>query len=81
MPTKEPARPRKTTTPRKTTKTTTPRTKTRRPAPVSLDPPGDDRIRERAYQFFLERGGRPGDPLADWLRAESELIAERSIQS
>ncbi|HEY2434965.1 MAG TPA: DUF2934 domain-containing protein [Vicinamibacterales bacterium] len=36
--------------------------------------PGDEQIRQRAYQFFLERHGAPGDPLADWLRAERELI-------
>ena len=30
-------------------------------------------IARRAYQLFLERGGLHGDPLADWLRAESEL--------
>ena len=85
MATKEPTR--KTTTPRKTAaprKATTPRTRTRRtPAPdaAPLEQPGDDRIRERAYQFFIERGGTPGDPVADWLRAESELNAERSLDS
>ena len=35
----------------------------------------DAQIRERAYYLYLQRDGRPGDPLADWLRAEHELAA------
>jgi Protein of unknown function (DUF2934) len=31
------------------------------------------RIRERAYEIFLQRGGGPGDALRDWLRAEREI--------
>ena len=38
--------------------------------------PGDDRIRQRAYEIYLRRDGAPGDPLEDWLCAERELIAE-----
>jgi hypothetical protein len=34
-----------------------------------------DRIRERAYEIFQARGGRGGDPCADWLQAERELKA------
>jgi hypothetical protein len=37
--------------------------------------PTEERIRELAYQFYLERAGRPGDPLNDWLRAEREVVA------
>ena len=33
---------------------------------------GDDDIRVRAYELYLERGGENGDDLQDWLRAESE---------
>jgi hypothetical protein len=33
----------------------------------------EDQIRERAYYLYLQRNGHPGDPLADWLRAEHEL--------
>ena len=44
-------------------------------APV--DPPEveplEERIRRRAYEIFLSRGGPPGDPVADWLQAEREL--------
>jgi hypothetical protein len=35
--------------------------------------PSDQQIRERAYFIYLNRGGAPGDPMADWLQAEREL--------
>lgn len=31
-------------------------------------------IRQRAFEYFLGRGGAPGADLEDWLRAERELI-------
>jgi len=31
------------------------------------------RIRQRAYELFLQRGGTPGDDLRDWLNAEQEV--------
>jgi hypothetical protein len=34
----------------------------------------EERIRERAYQLYLERGGTVSDPVNDWLRAEREVI-------
>ncbi len=40
--------------------------------PVNLE----DEIRRRAYARFLERGGAPGDPVADWLEAEREVLAK-----
>ena len=36
----------------------------------------DEQIRLRAYELYLRRDAAPGDPLADWLRAERELAAE-----
>jgi len=33
----------------------------------------DWKIRERAYELYVERGDGPGDELDDWLRAEREL--------
>ena len=30
------------------------------------------RIRQRAYELFLQRGSGPGDDLRDWLKAEQE---------
>ena len=35
--------------------------------------PADEAVRTRAYYLFLERGGRAGHELDDWLRAESEI--------
>lgn len=39
--------------------------------------PTQDQIAARAYEIYLERGATPGDPMQDWLRAESELSAPR----
>ena len=33
----------------------------------------EEQIRRRAYQLYLARGKKPGDPLRDWLQAEKEL--------
>ena len=35
-----------------------------------------ERISMRAYAIYLERGGDGGDPLIDWLAAESAVLAE-----
>jgi hypothetical protein len=42
------------------------------PATVSV---GDEEIRLRAYQIFLNRGGEHGHDLEDWLHAEREIAA------
>jgi len=34
-----------------------------------------ERIAKRAYELYLERGGRPGCELEDWLDAEREILA------
>jgi hypothetical protein len=36
--------------------------------------PKREDIELRAYHIYLERGGAPGDPLEDWVRAERELL-------
>lgn len=36
-----------------------------------------ERIAERAYQLYMERGGRDGRDLDDWLEAERELARRR----
>ena len=38
----------------------------------------DEQVRRRAHEIYLVRGGKPGDPLLDWLQAEKELRARRS---
>ena len=71
-----------------TMRTNEPRATTRKTAPPpapsrprrSRRGPSDDDIRLRAYHFYLERGGAPGDPYADWLRAEAELVSEMSAR-
>ena len=56
----------------------TPRISARRtPREAPIAGPGDDEIRLRAYELYLERGGQHGDPGEDWLRAERELIERR----
>ena len=39
------------------------------------------KIAERAYFYFLQRGGEHGHDLDDWLRAEREIIAETQKES
>jgi hypothetical protein len=34
-----------------------------------------EQIELRAYEIYLQRNGAPGDPLADWVRAEHEVLA------
>lgn len=36
-----------------------------------------ERISERAYQLFVERGSEHGHDIDDWLRAEAEILAIR----
>jgi hypothetical protein len=37
-----------------------------------------EEIAARAYEIFQSRGGEAGSDLDDWLRAEQELIEQRS---
>jgi hypothetical protein len=34
---------------------------------------GEQEIRDRAYEIYLQRGAQPGHELEDWLQAEREL--------
>ena len=34
----------------------------------------DEKIRQRAHQLYLARGGEPGHDLDDWLQAECEIL-------
>jgi len=58
-----------------------PKTKGSSPAKTKISraakaKPSQEDIALRAYHIYLERNGAPGDPHADWLRAEAELIAK-----
>jgi hypothetical protein len=33
-----------------------------------------ERIRNRAHEIYLERGGQDGSALDDWLQAEQEIL-------
>jgi hypothetical protein len=44
----------------------------------SLNSTHEEKIRRRAYEICLERGGEPGHDLEDWLQAERELTADQS---
>lgn len=34
----------------------------------------EEKIRQRAYELFLERGGEDGYAEEDWIRAEAEVL-------
>jgi Protein of unknown function (DUF2934) len=57
------------------------------PAPLYAEPRrgeitlSHEQIALRAYHIFLERGGRPGDQLADWVTAERQLREQLVGQS
>lgn len=57
----------------KATKTTTRNVAKRASAPSLNSEVGEDRVRTRAYEIYLERRDGPGDAVSDWLQAEHEL--------
>jgi NADPH-dependent curcumin reductase CurA len=46
-----------------------------------IDSTPGDKIRSRAYEIHLERGGEPGRDLEDWLQAERELTTDADQSS
>jgi hypothetical protein len=42
---------------------------------------GEQLIRDRAYQLYLERGCTDGHDLDDWLMAEGEILGKRPSES
>jgi hypothetical protein len=36
----------------------------------------EERIRERAYELYMQRGGNGGSPEHDWLRAKEEICGQ-----
>ncbi len=54
-----------------------------KPTPITSLPatarkaPSAEQIRARAHEIYLSRKGAPGDPVADWLQAERELMGGR----
>ncbi|SRR5258708_2498911 len=47
--------------------------KGKRKETLEVHAPSHEEIRRRAYEIYLEGGGRSGNELDDWLRAEREL--------
>ena len=45
---------------------------------VEPDSTREDKIRRRAYELYVERGGEPGRDIEDWLQAERELTGDKS---
>ena len=39
---------------------------------------GEQEIRDRAYEIYLQRGAQAGSDLEDWLQAERELSPKAS---
>ena len=39
-----------------------------------------DEIRTEAYSYFIQRGYRPGDPVADWHRAENAVLRRHGLR-
>ncbi len=46
---------------------------------VTEAPSLEERIRQRAYEIYLQRGDEPATELDDWLRAEAEILREDAI--
>jgi hypothetical protein len=38
----------------------------------------EDKIRQRAYELYQERGGVNGDPNDDWLQAKQEVLSRKA---
>jgi hypothetical protein len=38
----------------------------------------EEKIRQRAYELYLERGGMGGNPTDDWLQAKREVLSQKS---
>jgi hypothetical protein len=55
----------------------------RRPATLAgaTRPVSEERIRVRAYELYLQRGGDHGHDWEDWFRAERELRGRRGRAS
>jgi hypothetical protein len=41
----------------------------------------EERIRQRAHEIYLQRGGKDGSATEDWLRAEQEILGAEAEQN
>jgi Protein of unknown function (DUF2934) len=54
----------------------TPISSTETDTTFSIDP--QEQIRRRAFEIYEQRGREDGHDLEDWLKAEAEIISQRS---
>jgi hypothetical protein len=49
----------------------------------SVDPnqPREDKVRQRAHEIYLARGGQQGNEVSDWLAAEREFDGANESQA
>jgi hypothetical protein len=50
---------------------------TRTIGPIQHEIPLEERIRQRAYELYVQRGNQSGSDLDDWLQAEEELLRQQ----
>jgi hypothetical protein len=48
------------------------------PRPVPSIQELEERVRQRAYELYLERGREAGHEREDWMKAEAEIAAGRA---
>jgi hypothetical protein len=46
-------------------------------AHASQASPVEEKVRARAYELYLQRGGKGGSPEQDWLRAKEEICGQQ----
>ena len=46
---------------------------------LQASPELQERIRVRAYELYLQRGGKGGSPDQDWLRAKEEICGKQRV--
>ena len=39
----------------------------------------EEKIRARAYELYLQRGGKGGSAVQDWLRAQEEICGQQNV--
>ena len=44
---------------------------------IESDAPVEERIRRRAHEIWLQRGGQDGSDFDDWLQAEQEILGSQ----
>ena len=48
--------------------------------PIPLPEDHEQRIRQRAYELYLQRGHEEGHAEEDWLKAEQEILSNTKSQ-